>query len=217
MKKPLVVAVSGYSGSGKSTLINGLVNSLSSSVPLFFDDYASKRDFPKDIGSWIAEGGDPSIIKTPLLREHLNSLINRRPIQLVKSSGWAEEYGVTITPQVVELMPADYILLEEPFGKLRPEMRDLIDLVIYMELSLEVALGRRIHDLIKHLKNDPEVLISLLDHFLFDYLYGGVKEMYKLNGYKVMKDSDLVIDANAELADNVLLVVNEITKAYKNR
>jgi len=41
--------------------------------------------------------------------------------------------------------------------------------------------------------------------------------MYKLNGYKVMKDSDLVVDANAELADNVLLVVNEITKAYKNR
>jgi len=40
--------------------------------------------------------------------------------------------------------------------------------------------------------------------------------MYKLNGYKVMKDSDLVIDANAELIDNVLLVIKEITKAYRN-
>lgn len=215
MKKPFVVAFSGYSGSGKSTLINHLAQVLPSSVSLFFDDYASRRNFPSDIVSWIQRGGDSNEITTPLLKEHLLRLLNREPVHLNKSNGWAEEYGVNNPAQEIELSPADYILLEEPFGKLRNEMLGLIDMLIYLDVDPEVSLGRRIHDLVKCLKSDPEVLINLLDHFLYDYLYGGVREMYFINGIRVKDQANLIVDARAELGNNVVFIKNEILKANK--
>ncbi|MGV2685735.1 hypothetical protein GNF82_15470 [Clostridium perfringens] len=116
----------------------------------------------------------------------------------------------------LELKPGEIILLEEPFGEERDEVADLIDLVIYLDVSPEVSLGRRIYDLIKNLKHDPEVLISLLDHFLSDYLYGGVKEMYLLNGIRVKEKADLIIDANQEKNSVVKKVKREILRTIRN-
>ncbi|GIO96725.1 hypothetical protein J14TS5_18110 [Paenibacillus lautus] len=215
MQRPLVVAVSGYSGSGKSTLVIELAKELLSCVTLFFDDYVSRKDFPESIVSWIHSGGDPNEIKTPLLREHLICLINGESIILNKGIGWAEEYGNLKPKEKLELKPGEIILLEEPFGKERDEVADLIDLVIYLDVSPEVSLGRRIYDLIKNLKHDPEVLISLLDHFLSDYLYGGVKEMYLLNGIRVKEKADLIIDANQEKNSVVEQVKREILRTIR--
>jgi len=216
MNRPYVVAVSGYSGSGKSTLVLELSKALPSCVTLFFDDYASRKDFPADIVSWIGSGGDPNEVKTPLLREHLLRLINGETVLMTKRNGWAEEYGVRSQDEEIELKPADIILLEEPFGKAREEVAGLIDMVIYLEVNPEISLGRRIHDLIKYLKHDPEVLINLLDHFLFDYLHGGVREMYLLNGIRVKGNADLIADANMPISSIVDLVKNEIIKTSGN-
>lgn len=212
MNKPLVVAVSGYSGSGKSTLVVELAKELRCVTTLFFDDYASRRDFPASIVEWVQDGGDPNVIKTPLLREHLISLINGKSVAMNKGNGWAEEYGISRPEEVVDLKPAKIILIEEPFGKERDELSDLIDMVIYLDVSPEVSLGRRVYDLIKNLKHDPEVLINLLDHFLFDYLYGGVKEMYILNGVRVKEKADLIVDANQEQRAVVEIVKSELLR-----
>ncbi|WP_040951446.1 uridine kinase family protein [Gorillibacterium massiliense] len=216
MQKPFVVAVSGYSGSGKSKLVIELAKVLANSVPLFFDDYASRKDFPESIADWIHSGGNPNDIKTPLLREHLICLINGESVIVDKKIGWAEEYGIVKLKEEIELKPGKIILLEEPFGKQREEVADLIDFVIYLDISPELSLGRRIYDLIKNLKHDPEALLSLLDHFLSDYLYGGVREMYLLNGIRVKDKAELIIDANQEIHDVVEQAKRELLKKMRN-
>ncbi|RCX21458.1 uridine kinase [Fontibacillus phaseoli] len=206
--KTRVIAVSGYSGAGKSTVVSQLSKSLNCPA-LFFDDYASRRDFPNDLNAWLKEGGDPNAVSTPLLQNHLIQLRSGQPIERVKGNGWAKEYGIGHSEkEVMTIMPGPLILIEEPFGGERRELKDLIDFVIYLDLEPEIALARRIHDLIQHLRNDSESLINLLDHFLFDYLYGGIRDMYFETGKKVKANSDLIIDANKNI-DGIVLEISE--------
>jgi uridine kinase len=181
----------------------------------FFDDYASQKDFPNDLNSWLRDGGDPNDIATPLFHNHLIKLINGQPIELVKRNGWAEEYGLSHTEGEVQIiMPSPLIIVEEPFGRKRQELKHLIDFVIYLDIEPEIALGRRIHDLIQYLRNDSEVIINLLDHFLFDYLYQGVKDMYIEIGKKVKVNSNLIINANRNI-DDIVLEISELIRRKK--
>lgn len=183
--KTKVIAVSGYAGSGKSTVVSRLSKTFHCAA-LFFDDYASRSDFPSDLTAWLRDGGDPNEISTPLLRSHLLKLINGQSIELVKKNGWATEYGINQTEEDAQIIkPSPLIIIEEPFGRERQELKDLIDFVIYLDLEPEIALARRIVELIQNLRHDPAVLINLLDHFLYDYLHQGVKDMYIEMGNKV--------------------------------
>ena len=211
--KTMVIAVSGYSGAGKSTVVSQLSRAFNCSA-LFFDDYASREDFPSDISAWIKEGGDPNEISTPLFHHHLLQLINGDFIELVKGNGWAKEYGINQSDKEIKIvMPSPLLIIEEPFGRERQEIKELIDFVVYLEIEPEIALGRRIHELIQYLRNDSEVLINLLDHFLFDYLNRGVKDMYAEIGKKVKANSDLVINANR----NVEEIVSEISELIRKK
>jgi thymidylate kinase len=111
-------------------------------------------------------------------------------------------------------MPSPLIIVEEPFGRKRQELKHLIDFVIYLDIEPEIALGRRIHDLIQYLRNDSEVIINLLDHFLFDYLYQGVKDMYIEIGKKVKVNSNLIINANRNI-DDIVLEISELIRRKK--
>lgn len=197
--KPMVIAVGGYSGAGKSTVVARLASQMNGAA-LYFDDYASRSDFPEDIPAWLRDGSDPNAISAPLLREHLLQLMDGQSVELVKGNGWAKEYGVNPPPaEVKAIAPSSIIFIEEPFGRERDELRDLIDMVVYLELKPEIALARRVHDLNRYLRHDPDVLLNLLDRFLFDYLYGGVREMYVTIGDRVKFNSDLIIHANRSI------------------
>jgi len=212
--KTIVVAVSGYSGSGKSTVVTRLSSSFNCAA-LFFDDYASRKDFPDNLSVWLRDGGDPNEISTPLFHNHLIQLINGQPIELVKGNGWAKEYGINHSEEEVQtIMPSPLIIVEEPFGRERQDLRELIDIVVYLDIEPEIALARRIHDLIQYLRNDSEVLINLLDHFLFDYLYQGVKDMYIHIGKKVKANSDLIINANRNI-DEIVIEISELIRNSK--
>ncbi|EFU39482.1 hypothetical protein PVOR_24424 [Paenibacillus vortex V453] len=49
----------------------------------------------------------------------------------------------------------------------------------------------------------------MLDHFLYDYLYQGVKDMYMKVGKKVKANADLIINANKNMED-IIFEVSEL-------
>jgi len=212
--KPFVVGISGYSGAGKSTIIYELSKRLGPSViSLFFDDYVSRKDFPYNIKDWILNGANPNIINTPILREHLETLVQGRGVIAPISNGWAKEH--LDRESIRTINPGKIILLEEPFGREREEIKDFIDTVIFLDVPPEIALARRILDLIKspELRNDPMVLLNLLDHFLFEYLNNGVRDMYFEFGDKVKNNCDAVINATQEITQITEDIINYLSVA----
>lgn len=113
----LVVAVSGMSGAGKSSVVRRTVQLLGNATALHFDDYAADSEYPADLHDWFARGADVDEWKTPRLVADLRAL----------RSG-----------------PYAYVLVEEPFGRTRAEMRDLIDLAAHLDLPSDVLLARRL-------------------------------------------------------------------------
>jgi uridine kinase len=130
--RPTVIAVCGSSsGAGKSTLVRRLSEVIPNSTSLFFDAYHETTSYPPNLYKDLAEGKnvDPSLIQSPIFYQDLVSLVEEREV---------------IDPWNRRLRPAKYILVEEPFGKLRTGMREIIHYLIGVEIPLDMALARRI-------------------------------------------------------------------------
>src|SRR5258708_13852920 len=130
---PLVIAIAGTSGAGKTTLVKRLAASLGDSVCLYLDRYpdhflADGRPWT-DLG-WIDEGCRPENWFCPQFAEHIGAL----------------KCGDKVTPPDTDepLGPARFIIVEEPLGRARPDVRELIDFAGYVSINLDVALCRPI-------------------------------------------------------------------------
>lgn len=116
-KEAFVVAVSGMSGAGKTSVVKKTVALLGNATALFFDDYIHVSTYPADLLEWLARGADVDEWKTPQLAADLRALR-------------AGEF--------------DYVVMEEPFGRKRAEMRGLIDMAAHLDVPADVLLARRL-------------------------------------------------------------------------
>ncbi len=175
-----VIAVCGPSGAGKTTVIEILSALLGDAVPLRFDDYEESTVFP-ELKHWLEEGADPNQFQSPQFLADLRSL----------RAGEAIQHPVT--QQMVA--SARFILLEEPFGRERDQLRQWIDLVVYIDVPLEIALIRQILRKTPFLpwEQDPETFIHHLRDFLSWYMQVG-RAAYLSMLPRVMKNCDLLID-----------------------
>ncbi len=124
-----VIAVSSVSGGGKTTLVKKTVELLAG-VALFFDDYAAVSKYPSDMKKWVEHGADVNAWQTPQFASDLAALRNGESI---------------ISPlDGATIRPAEFIVIEEPMGRERAEMRPHIDFVAVIDTSLEIALARRL-------------------------------------------------------------------------
>jgi uridine kinase len=126
--QPFVIVISGSVASGKSTVAAALSSILDNAPVLTFDHYAAYVEWPQDMQLWINAGSDPKHIHIPKLKDDLLSLLHGKPI-LDPSDGKI-------------LTPSKYILLEEPSGRERQEISDLIDLVVYIDTPQDICVTR---------------------------------------------------------------------------
>jgi uridine kinase len=202
-----VIAINGASGSGKSTLVKALVQELGDAVSMFFDDYDPRivpsSKYPTDITQWINDGANPNEWETPQLIDDL---------QLLRQG------DIVTNPKTKEvLQPSSFIVLEEPFGRERVGMRDLIDFVVAIDVPLEIALARRLLEIpeIPYFVEHPEESLPAILRYLHSYLYHSSRDLYITVNQQVSKNCDLIVDGTksidvlaTEIAEQVQIAVS---------
>ncbi|MFC5528348.1 hypothetical protein [Cohnella yongneupensis] len=185
----IVICISGPSGAGKSSLMERTVEILNDSVSFYFDAYKSTLTFPDldDAFRRISEGE----VKDPLdiLRYEIRN--DKFYEDLCRLS---QGYEVT-DPWGRKLKPAKYIILEEPYGRLREGMNALIHTSVCIDVPLEISLCRRLirnitYDLVKE---TAETRLDNVLEYIKSYHEGegmAIKLMYEA----LKEESDLIFD-----------------------
>lgn len=228
-----VIAISGASGAGKSALVKSLAHRLGDVVTLHFDDYSpryfSTSNYPASLAKWIADGADPSAWETPQLVQDLRALRQGKSITLPEYKEVSKPATFILralgrrTPLVFPrneriIRPATYIVLEEPFGRGREGMKELIDFVIALDTPLEVALARRLLEIpdIPYFIEHPNEQYPTMLGFLRGYLYSSGRDLYMVVNEQIRKNCDLVLDGMKpidELAEEAAVHVRTAASA----
>jgi uridine kinase len=193
-----IIAIAGHSGAGKSTLIEYLLSQLGNANALSLDEYESSSAYPS-AAKWIEDGADPNEFHTPQFDADIRTLKNGQSIFHPE------------TKKKIE--PNPLLIIEEPFGRGRLALHDLIDFVVYMDTPLEVAYIRKISRKNNFLpwEDDPDVFIAHLRENMEWYLRVG-RSFYLAIAERVRENCDLIVDGTCsteQIADKIVKAINE--------
>ncbi len=175
-----VIALAGHSGSGKSTAARGLAARLGQAPVLQLDYYAESSTYPP-AASWLAAGADPNAFSTPRLAADLRALREGRAI------------SHPVSGEIIQ--PGRFLVLEEPFGRARAELRDQIDFLALIDVPLEIALTRKILRKSDWLpwEDDPALFMDHLRENLGWYQRIG-RDFYLAVQSLASQNCDLIVD-----------------------
>lgn len=173
-KKPFVIAVAAVSGGGKTTITTLLNETLQNSKSLFFDDY--DFDGPADIINWIDNGANYDEWNLAPFISDLKSLLTE---------------------------PLDYIVIDFPFAYKHSDSKHFIDIAVFIDTPLDVAMARRI---IRDYKdNSVENIMLEMKNYIF-HGKRGYLEMIKT----IKPDSDIIVDGILPVSKIVSIIIETI-------
>jgi len=183
MEEPYVIAINAVSGGGKTEIARLVHTSLPSSTLFCFDDFDETNVYPDDFYEWYQRGANLLEFDCPGL-----------------SAAIEEE---------IRAQNSRYLILDYPFGRDHPRLRERIDLSVFIDTPLDVAMARRIlRDSLCSTQVTTEKQIADLKKELIHYLSKGRLVYLTTDVHK--KDSDLIVDglASAEaIRDEILAAV----------
>ena len=166
--KPYIIAVNAISGGGKTTIVRSLGNQLPNAKALYFDDRNYDLDSGiDDICKWVEEGADAN-------RFDLDRLVH--DIEALISAG------------------VEYIILDYPFGYRHHKVAPYIDLSIFIDTPLDIALARRI------LRDYDETQMINIFEDMKHYLSNG-RNAYLHGINTALSNADFVVDGSKAVHD----------------
>lgn len=178
-QKPCVIAIAAVSGGGMTTITKQLKDKLHNSKALYFDQYDSE-DCPDNLLEWVEDGADYNKWNLTPLMEDIQILLKK-----------------------TQQSPS-YILLDYPFAYLNSRMGDYIDITVYIDTPLDVAMARRI---LRDYSDNP---IDEVRNDLDFYLSHGRKAYLAMETVK--DNSDIVINGNLSTEILVNQIIEEVRK-----
>ena len=172
-----VVAVSGPPGGGKTALVQGLVAQLGDACAIHMDHYERMTREPVEaVARWAERGADFDELPVPGLAEHLR--------------------------RTKEEATSKYIVFETQFGRAHRETAPLIDLLLWIDVPLEVALARKVKAFCAEALRDAREhaareRLAWLESYLGGYL-GLVRRLLLVQAERVRPLADLVLDGGAD-------------------
>ena len=138
---------------------------------------------PAELAGWIAAGADFNELRAPGLLAALQAL----------------KRGEAVTNPVTgaSILPGDHVVLEMPLGREFAETAHLIDIVIWVDTPLDVALARNIRslaaDAAEDRQGDPREFPRWLEAYLYQY-EEQIRAILQLQRRRVAGKADIVLD-----------------------
>ena len=179
-KRSFVIGISSVSGGGKTAVAEKVAELLQDAVTLHFDDYDDSTIHPKNLQTWLEAGADYNAWKTPVLTDHLRSLV--------------EGNHITSPVDGAGVPPTKYIVFDAPLGRAHLDTGRFIDLMVFIDTPLDVAMARRLlRNIPCHGEHDAEGAIQSLRADLSSYLTGA-RLLYCELVTRMRQHCDLVLD-----------------------
>jgi uridine kinase len=187
---PYVVAIAGPAGGGKSSLLRQLVAALGDATAIQMDSYQRfTREPIREIVQWMQRGADFNEFAIASLAEHLEALKRGAPV---------------LDPLTrLEIPARKYILFETHFGRAHRHTGQLIDLLIWIDAPLDIALARNVKDLVAAVLRGcdagvPRERVAGIQEFLESYLED-VRRLRLMQREKVAAGADVTLDGSRGL------------------
>ncbi|MBZ4662434.1 MAG: uridine kinase [Caloramator sp.] len=205
MSRPIIIGIAGGTGSGKSTVAQEIYNSLpEESIAVIEQDNYYKDQSHLSFEERIKTNYDhPDAFDTALLLEHLKKL----------SMGEAIDKPIydfsnhTRKKETVRVEPRDIIVLEGIMILVEPEIRNMLDIKIFVDTDADVRIIRRIK---RDIKERGRTLDSVIDQYI-----NVVRPMHLQFVEPTKRYADIIIPEggyNKVAIDIMIAKVNEIVR-----
>lgn len=140
-RRPVLVGIDGQGGAGKSTFARAVVGELGDAAVVEGDDFY--RDLPDDERAALdpAAGVEQYFDWQRLRREVLEPVRRGDAVLRYQRYDWVR---ATMGDWVEQPMPDVVVVVVEGVYTLRPQLRDLIDVAVWVETSEETRLRRQV-------------------------------------------------------------------------
>ena len=137
----LVIGIAGGTGSGKTTLMNNLIERFAGSVTvLSHDNYYRRNDHLTYEQRCLINYDEPAALETDLMARHLDALRHGIPIACPVYDFAAHNRS----DETIPIEPKKVIIVEGILIFENQELRDLMDIKIFVDTDADVRLCRRI-------------------------------------------------------------------------
>ncbi len=141
MKDILVIGIAGGSGSGKTTLMKNLIEKFQGHITvLSHDNYYRRRDDMTYEQRCLINYDEPAAFETELMVKQLEQLRQGQAIQ-------CPVYDFTVhnrSDQVATIVPEKVIIVEGILIFADSQLRDLMDIKIFVDTDADIRICRRI-------------------------------------------------------------------------
>lgn len=200
MKRPTVIGIAGGSGSGKTSVTRKIMEALNGhSVILIEQDYYYKDQSDKTFEERLETNYDhPFAFDNNLLISHIRQLIDRQPVEIPTYN-----YEIhTRSDVTIQVEPKDVIIVEGIFALENEQLRNLMDVKLYVDTDSDIRILRR-------LKRDIEKRGRTMDSVISQYL-NVVRPMHLQFIEPTKRFSDIIIPEGGENNVAIDLITTKI-------
>jgi uridine kinase len=192
-----VIAVASGVGGGKSTLARALARALGERDVLVFDHFEQiTARPPAEIRQWMLSGADPNVLSVAGLAQALHALKAGHPVRDPLTGA--------------DLIAERHVIFEAPFGRWHAASGVHIDLLVWIDTPLDIALARKLRQLLGSFEVPADTLKSWLSDYLTNYL-DLVESLLRLQRERVRPHADIVIDGLQSPEDMARSVVKAMS------
>ena len=206
MNDILVIGIAGGSGSGKTTLMNRIVERFEDNITvLSHDSYYKRHDDMTYEERCQLNYDEPNALETELMVQHLDQLRSGQAID-------CPVYDFTVhnrSDAVQRIEPRSVIIVEGILIFQNKQLRDLMDIRIFVDTDADIRLCRRV-------KRDVNKRGRSLESVLSQY-QETVKPMYEKYVEPSKKYAHILVPEGGKNAVALDLVVNPIEKQMEGR